>query len=332
LNYKNAAYVFVIALIAAGAAARAAGVAPRIIDEAARPPEVRSVRLAPAAPAPGATATVTAEIGSDENLSADETVRAWVIFSADDGLTRETLDMVPREDRRTWRATLPPFGKGTEVLYALRAEDTLGNIYSEIPCMVATWPPDGETCLVDLAIDKPADDDGALVPDGLDIVRFRGGADGRYLYLELETQGAIPSAAAARQTPLVYAVEIRNPDPPAQAEGAAAPRELLAAWSPPVPPENRAGCALIARGPGGERTDSANIQCLADGSARVWFRISRKAIGDNPSGRIMIAAATGAFAAFPPRDGVISDRTAVTALVFLNRSINVKQINRASGN
>lgn len=287
------------------------------------PPEVRDVTLAPQAPTADRPTTVRAAILNDPNKSDDETVRSWMMYSADGGGEWETAEMARLGDKTTWTADLPPFPRKTEVLLGFRAEDTSGNVYAETPCLVRTWPPEGDPCMFELADDaEPADGDSSEIQNDSDILAVRAGVDEENLFFEIEFQDRIASGTATPLFAGAYGVAVRNPDTGNPTD--LTTQGFVAVWIPLAEAAGRPGCVIIRKQKEDLIFDAKFIECMTDGGSRLWFRIGKRAIGDNPSRYVKTVAAAGAFTNFDPPDGIIRDRTPVSTIRFRDRRFTVK--------
>ncbi len=287
------------------------------------PPEVRSVALSPDPQKTDTIIKVTAEIRNDGSKTTDKTTDAWVMYSTDEGASWERTDMDAERDGANWTAELPAYPAGTEVVYGFRARDTSGNIYTETPCLVRSWPPDGDPCMFEIAIDEePVDDDPNLIPDDFDLMSFRAGEDEEFLYVELKVQGKITGGAVSPVFTHMYGIVVQNPD-------RGDPHDIitqgfLGVYAPLANVYGFRPCMVVSR-PGKDVVmDSHNIECKTDGDARLWMKIHSSHIGANASRFIRLMAADGALTGLSPLTGIFYDYTHVSSLVLMDRAFSVQ--------
>ncbi len=281
------------------------------------PPEIHGVTLDPETPKAGVPTTVTAKIFNDPNITDDETLEAWLIYSLDDGETWEYVDMDPSKDMRTWTGTIPGFDAGVEVLYGFRATDSSDNLYTEIPCLVTSWPPKGDTCMFDLAPDEdPLDDESQVTPDDFDIMNFKAGVDEEYLYVEMEVQGKIEPGSISPVYVHLYGFVMHNPD-------IGNPSDILTTgfigiYAPHGEALTYYKCMTLSYPMDEVLIDNSQMTCLAEGS-KLWFKVKDSAIGNNPSGIIKLLAANGVVTSITPLAGEPYDYSRVSTLALLDR-------------
>jgi hypothetical protein len=295
----------------------------RNIQQRMYPPEVHEVTLDPAVPAAGQPITISAKIYNPTDITDDYTTQAWVMYSTDGGASLQTVEMTEGNDSQTWTAELPAFDTGTEAIYGFRAIDTSTNIYTESPCKVASWPPEEDHCMFDIAVDDyPVDDKSSLIPDDFDILGIRAGMDDRYMYIEISVQGIVTPGTVSPVYASVYGFGLLNPDRGDQSD--IVTQGFLGVWSPLADTIGYRRCMIIQQTAGDVSFDNKYIRCLTDGESHLWFKFDRKAIGDNPSGHVKLIAADGAFTSFSPAAGVYYDYTNITEFVFLGRRFSVQ--------
>jgi hypothetical protein len=293
------------------------------IQPAMYPPEVHDVSMIPPVPAAGQSTIVTAKIYNNGNLTEDQTIQAWIIYSADGGDTWETIEMTQMDDQKSWTGKLPPFEKGTEVLYGFRAYDTSGNEYTETPCLVTSWPPDGDPCMFGLSVDDdPVDDPSEIIPDDFDILSVSGGADEQNLYFGIEVQGRVSDGTISPVYTHIYGIGVQNPD---EGDGnSIISQGFLAIWSPLASSIGLQSCMVLSQPAGMVVRETNYIKCLTNGKSRLWFKIDMKAVGGNPSGYVKLIAADGALTDFSPLDGLYYDYTNISSLSLRDRRFVAK--------
>ncbi|MFA6451679.1 MAG: hypothetical protein WCX65_19565 [bacterium] len=287
------------------------------------PPETHTVTLKPDPPKADTITEITVEVYNNAGETEDKTTDAWVIYSSDGGSTWDQIDLEQMADGKTWKGELPAFPAGAEVLYGIRAKDTTTNVYTETPCLVTSWPPDGDPCMFDLAVDdEPVDDDPALVPDDFDILGFRGGEDDEYLYAEIKVQGKASAGTLAPTYAHIYGIVVQNPD-------RGSPNDIvtqgfLGVWIPYASAFGYQDCMVISKPGADVKLESGSITCKTDGDSRLWFKVNKKEIGSNPRRYIRIMAADGAITNFSPLQGLYYDYSHITSLVFKDRWFTVE--------
>lgn len=287
------------------------------------PPIVHNVTLSPDPPKTDTITEITAEIENDTNKTDDITTDAWVNYSSDGGATWNQADMERVGTSKVWKTELPAFPSGTEVIYGIRAKDTSTNILAETTCLVTSWPPDGDPCMFDLAVsDLSQGEKNALMSDDFDIVSLHGGVDEEYLYVEIKVDGIISAGTLTPVYAHVYGVAVQNPD-------RGNPNDIvsqgfIAVWIPMAEAFGFQNCMVLSRPANNVVMDNSNISCKTDGGSRLWMKINRKAIGNNPSKYIRILAADGAFTNITPLAGLYYDYTHVSSLSFTDRWFTVE--------
>lgn len=287
------------------------------------PPWLYSVTLTPDPPRAGEPVTVTAEISNDPDKTQDVTIEAYLFYSLDQGETWETVEMDDNKSKRVWTAELPAFEQGDEVWYGFRAGDATGNVFTETPCYVTTWPPLNDACMFEFAVDElPVDDPNRLIPDNFDMLSIRGGVDEDNLYLELNVQGSIEPGSVSPVFLHLFGFAVANLDKGDPADVVSqgflsiyAPLAHIAALDP---------CMTISQPNTDIVFSSEYVQCQSDGE-HMWFKISNKQIGDTtPTGHLKIIAADGAVTSLTPFTGIYYDYTHVTSLSMAGRSFVVQ--------
>lgn len=287
------------------------------------PPWLYRVTLKPDPPIAGEPITVTAEIYNDPDKTDDDTIEAYLFYSMDQGETWETLEMDDNKTNREWTVEMPAFEQGDEVWYGFRAGDATGNVFTETPCYITTWPPLDDTCMFDFAVDEPpVDDPNRLIPDNFDFLTIRGGVDEDNLYLELNVQGSIEPGSVSPVFLHLFGFAVANLDQGDPADVVSqgflaihAPLAHIAALDP---------CMTISR-PNTDVVFSAEfVQCQSD-EDHLWFKISNKQLGNTePQGHLKIIAADGAVTSLVPFTGIFYDYTHVTSLSLAGRSFVVQ--------
>lgn len=293
------------------------------ILETMYPPETYSLTVIPDPPKADTITSITSEIRNDSSKTDDRTTDAWILYSSDGGDTWEEADMDKQGESFKWNTELPAFPSGTEVLYGVRAQDTSTNIYVETPCLVTSWPPDGDPCMFDLAVDDdPIDDDSSVIPDDFDILEVKGGVDEDNLYIEIKVQGSIVEGKLTPMFAHIYGIGVMNPNKGNPSD--ILTQGFLGVYAPLADTFGYKQCMIISKPADSVLIDSSRIECSAKDS-RLWMKIQNIAIGNNPSKYIKMIAADGAFTAMNPMAGVYYDYTHVSSIGFYGRWFTVEE-------
>jgi hypothetical protein len=312
------------------------------------PPQLKSVTIEPEAPAADEAITVTAEISNDSEVTEDETTEAYIFFSIDGGESWEEVEM-ESDDDKTWTGEIPGQESGTDVIWGIRAVDSSGNFYTDVPCQMAEAPGGADyiakdclaediaqceedmlpmTCMVAAANDEtPIDDDDSFAPPDFDYQNFHIGYDKDKIYLDLTVQGKVSDGKVAPMSINIYAAVLINVD---KAGNSTDLNELLNAGAALV----HAPLAKIAGGlvkpcfygysQGGTfAQDEKSIACNPEGS-HLFFTIDRKAIKDNKSGLFQFLAADGRVTSISPVTFAVYDMTRVSQVNLNPRSFTVE--------
>jgi len=219
--------------------------------------------------------------------------------------------------------TIPPLPLGAEVLYGFRAEDSSGNIYTETPCLVGSWPPEDDQCMFELSIDEPPiDDEKILIPDDFDFISFKGGVDLDHVYFEIEVQGNISAGTISPTFVHIYGFGLANPDKGDPADIVS--QGFLGVYAPNAEAFSYLECMVIYEHSDDIITDDHNIECATDGESRLWFKVNNRQIGDTPSGIIKVLAADGAVTSITPLGGMPYDYTHVSSIALMERWLVVQ--------
>jgi hypothetical protein len=326
----RAATVLLLLLLGPAARAQLNGSLPpgteEVLEEIQRtmyPPWLYSVTLEPDPPRAGEPVIVTAEIYNDQNKINDKTIEAYMFYSVDESETWETVEMEDMGGASQWRAELPPFEKGAEVWYGFRAGDATGNVFTETPCYVTSWPPENDTCMFDFSVDEPpVDDPERLVPDDFDIVSIKGGMDEDNLYVEFTVQGNIEPGSVSPAYLHLYGIAVANLDKGNPTDIIS--QGFLGLYVPLAHVAGMDPCMTVSQPHSDILFTEEYIQCLARGE-HLWFRVNNKQIGKTePQGHLKIIAADGAVTSIAPFAGIYYDYTHVTSMSLAGRSFVVE--------
>lgn len=166
------------------------------------PPVIAEVKFYPEEPIEKQDVRITATVFNDQVKTEDTVVTVQFHTSKDGGKTWNVVDMEQsKENEKQWHATLPGEMKMMDVLFYISAEDTSGNISTEMSASVTpqdekSWLPSDENLVV---IAKDEDDGTNVVSDELDLLKISAGADEKFLYLKFEAQGNIPDETIKAQ-------------------------------------------------------------------------------------------------------------------------------------
>lgn len=287
------------------------------------PPWVYGVTLDPAKPEAGQPVTVTAEIHNDRNITDDETVAVTLFYSTDGGDTWENEDMDEVSAASHWTVTLDGFPEDTEVLYGFKAEDSTGNIFTDTPCYVTSWPPVDDSCMFDIAIDEPpVDDPEQVIPRDFDFQSMRAGIDADNLYVELQVEGKISDGTVNPLFLSLYGIAVQNPDKGDKSDivsqgflGIYAPRATVAGYQP---------CMTIYQAGGEALFVSEYMECATNNADKLWLKISNKQIEPTPGHHIKLIAANGAVTRISPIAGIYYDYTHVSTVAMFDRRFTVE--------
>lgn len=331
MNIKSVRLVLAFVILAAFAApARAIEGLPPGTDEVLAqiqrtmyPPWVYGVTLDPNPPAAGKPLTITAEIHNDRNITDDETMAVTLFYSTDGGETWTYADMNQASALSHWSVTLDGFPADTEVFYGFRAEDTTGNIYTDTPCYVTSWPPGDDTCMFDVSNDDPPIDDAdQVIPPDFDFQSLRAGIDRDHLYVELKVEGKITDGTVSPVFLTLYGIVVQNPDKGDQNRivtqgflGVYAPRALVAGYQPCMTIYMPAADPLFA---------SEYMECATNSADKLWLKISNKQIGPTPGHHVKFLAANGAVTKISPLTGIYYDYTHVSTVAMFDRRFTVE--------
>lgn len=96
----------------------------------------------------GSDIEVEATVYSDEELTDDVVTDVTLHYSTDGGESWETVAMEPKnpeaETPKDWVGKIPAQESGTTVKFYVSAKDTSGNVATEVPGKVSSWPPSGQ--------------------------------------------------------------------------------------------------------------------------------------------------------------------------------------------
>lgn len=134
--------------------------------------------------------TVTAGYGSPS--AKDKIVTVEVYYSADNGGTFDGPVTLAPSGAGTFKGSIPAFKKAGDVLAYAVVTDSFGNVGTQLPCKVKTWPPFEDGCMVPGAVDpKPSDDPAALIEDDYDVWETQIGMDDKYVYITTDVEGDV---------------------------------------------------------------------------------------------------------------------------------------------
>ncbi|MEW5944806.1 MAG: hypothetical protein AB1742_01275 [bacterium] len=297
------------------------------------PPMLESVTTSPESPAGGEDVEITAVIQNDSSLTDDETVEAYVVYSADGGESWDEVELEQGGDDKTWTGTIPGQDSGTELIYAVRAIDTSENVYVEMVCDVdgENWPPDTDedcvstedpsncesnlpvNCLFPMSRDEsPLDDEDSLVNEDLDFWDYRVGNDGENYYIDLAVQGEITSGTVSPMDVYGYVVLMINPDKGGAGGGLEelldsgllvlyAPHAEIAGGAAPIFP-----CMIGWKQGSSMATDRESISCDA-AKNHLFLSFPIEKAFDNPSAYLTYLVLNGHITNISPLTGDIGN-------------------------
>jgi len=296
------------------------------------PPELHSVTLNPENPVGGEPTAIEVEIYNDAELTDDETVEVYVLYSTDFGGSWDYIEL-DTDDDKLWYGELPAFNGGDEVIYAVRAVDTSSNVFTQVPCVTFDEDVlDGKTyskdyvmndcvngtdkedcgdfiprlCMMQLGLDEePIDDEEDQVPNEFDILDHRFGFNADYFYFDVVTEGTITQGTMNPVDLHLFAAVLGNYDLVGKETDLTA---LMDAGGVLVyaPLAEMAGGEFLpclwGYSQGGDfAQDGDSVECIQKKNHLMW-KMERAAfdkIGDNPSGWLFFLTLNGAITNFP---------------------------------
>jgi len=186
------------------------------------PPVITSVKHYPSEPAPDQEVTVKARVGRISLGEDYEYVEAVILYySADNGETWEEIYMEEDDSGLNWTEYIPGLPEGTEVVYHVKAVDSVGNIAQELPpadSMKVEWfdlldagEDEGEIphdYLVHLYDHENAP--GIEVPDYFDVLSVSFGYDEYSYYFRIEFEGPVKEGSITPLDANAYAFLLIN--------------------------------------------------------------------------------------------------------------------------
>lgn len=157
------------------------------------PPIIEKVKIDPEEPKDGEEIKISAIVYNDPKRTDDTVELVWLFYSTDQGKEWTKVDLEQAEgDKKLWQGIIPPQKENTNVLFYLQAEDTSGNIASEMPQILREIkdkeiPGDNELALI--CTDENVKME--VLADEFDILKIFAGSDEKNLYFKIETEGKI---------------------------------------------------------------------------------------------------------------------------------------------
>lgn len=315
--------------------------------ESRYPPEVKSVSISPEAPAADAPVTVTAVIQNDADITSDTTDGVSLFYSADGGKTwADSVAMTQGDDEKTWTGEIPGQPAGTEVVYALSAVDSSGNVLSDVPCKTDDFPFEGYDeasciskdnaadacktprpigCMMPLARgDQPLKE----IPPYADFLDYQAGYNDDDIFITASTAEKIGEGTASPLDIRGYAVVLLNLD---KGGKNADLDSLLSLGAVAVyaPMAKIAGGLVKPCFFGYQKgtdfvQDEKSMTCKLQGN-KLILKIKREALGDNPSGQVVMFVADLHITSISPIAGEVwANNHWTTVNMTGNRSYKVE--------
>ncbi len=240
--------------------------------------------IEPASPEVGQDIKVFANIDIDKSYSRSKILEALVNYSTDSGKTWTEVEMSNAEGR-LWEGMIPGQPDGTEVLFYVRSGDSIGNVFTELPCDVGVWPPINDGCMVPTAASLsmmewsiPGSPDNMLIAD------LRAGRDADNLYFTIKTTGNVDPGTISPFNMQCYAIIVFNTDSwpilDQFKEGWAYAYAPLLEAVGYVRTELKNGCVLAKKQGHGDGIDfkADPVDCNIDGEY-LYMKIAKKSFG-----------------------------------------------------
>lgn len=152
----------------------------------------------------GQPISITVQAAYDDSRAIDKINEVRVYYSADGGKKWEKPVKLSKSGA-DWKGAIPAQQKGN-LNYYISIKDSQGNVTSELPCKVTSWPPVDDGCMVRGAVDRdPVDDKPNIIENDLDVWEFKIGMDDNYIYLRQSVQGAIRKGTLSPSHINIYA-------------------------------------------------------------------------------------------------------------------------------
>ncbi|MEW5945735.1 MAG: hypothetical protein AB1742_06015 [bacterium] len=276
-------------------------------------PEVRSASVKPAAPRAGDAVTVETTISyPKEKNTEDEITDAWIYYTAPGEKYFDFQEEMKDSGGGRWTAKLEPFDESGKVMYYVQARDSAGNVYSDLPCEVASWPPFDDPCMVSGATDaEPVDDEKIQVEDAYDIWEIRVGMDKEHWYIHQNVEGKVKKGTLNPFHVSMYTAILLDTAMLAdlsdiaifmgqspESDRARQSKEGMSAWigytplGPMVHPD-APGCWMGVARTDEKQPDTENIKCQADGSD-LFFRVKKNRLPETmKTNMTLVGASTG---------------------------------------
>jgi hypothetical protein len=275
------------------------------------PPELKSIKLNPAAPVGGQPTSITVEIYNDAKKTSDETSEVYVLYMANFEMDWKSVKL-SSSNGKTWTGQLPAFQSGDEVVYSVRAMDSSGNIFIQVPCMVdaenevmtkeyfsedcvnagdlkscESFLPRG--CMMQMALNDSPDQN---LPAFGRLYDLRIGYDEGFVYVDMVAGAKIEGGSMTPTDLRIYGSLMVNPDVMGGDTSMDAMLKAggLFAYSPLLKQFESTGyisdCFFGYQRAGAWAVDTKNTTCISKTNHLImktkWSRI--ESIGANPSG------------------------------------------------
>ncbi|MFH1540097.1 MAG: hypothetical protein ABIH66_14175 [bacterium] len=315
------------------------------------PPVVDDVTLDPEEPAEDEEVTITVTTKVVSNESTDYTSEAVVVYSTDGGETWDEIELEEGDDDTEWIGTFPGFESGTEVIYGIRAVDSSDNVYVELPCEPAEWPPADEYieedcvaeedfsacggnlpryCMFPMSKDDEGDDEDSVVPADLDFWESRVGQSEDKYYADLVVEGKIYEGTISPMDIYLYAVLIINPDKgEAESIGEILDKGIVLAYVPNIDiaggmlPPGADKCMIIWKEGNDAAFDNDSITCKKKKN-HLFIDFDKEMAFDNPSEYLTWVMINGHATNIDPFEGKPGNFTHFTNVSTISRSFTVE--------
>ena len=302
------------------------------------PPELKEINLSNATPAADEAVTVTIKVYNDTKVTEDETSAVYLEYTTDGGKTWQQLETAT-DDNKTWTAEIPGQPSGTEVMYAVKAVDSSGNYFMDVPCKTDSFPPEGYVeascvesddinaacanavpiaCMMPMSRDDdPLNDEDDAIPKDADFLDYRVGYNDTDIFVDMAAEDKITQGSASPMDIRAYAAVIVNPDK--GAKGADLDTLLtMGGFVLEAPLAKIAGgmvkpCFYGYNKGGTFIQDEKGVDCSMKGK-HVSFSIKRAALGANPSNQITLFTFDGHITSISPIAGAAWDNNHWTTL------------------
>ncbi len=244
-------------------------------------PWLKSVWIEPAAPEVGQDITVFANIEIEKTYSRSKILEVLLNYSTDSGKTWAEVEMSTMEGKN-WTGLIPGQPNGSEVLFYIRSGDSIGNVFTELPCDVSAWPPKNDSCMVPTAASLSMMEwsiPGA--PDNMMITDLRAGRDSDYLYFTMKAAGYVEPGTISPFNLHCYAIIIFNTDSwpitDQFKEGWAYAYAPLLGAVGYVKTDMKNGCVLAKKQQNGNGIDfnAEPVDCMVNGEY-LYMKIAKK--------------------------------------------------------